>query len=77
MNWIPLSAADVKPAIAVKLASYACTSLPIETPKFALAFVAIVAPVPPSLTANVPVILVALKSTANLFDSITKPPFVL
>ena len=31
--------------------------------------------VPPSLTANVPVILVAPKSTANSVDSITKPPF--
>ena len=33
------------------------------------------APVPPSLIANVPVILLASNLTANLFDSITKPPF--
>ena len=37
MNWIPLSAADVKPAIAVKSASYACTSLPIANPNEVLA----------------------------------------
>ena len=35
-----------------------------------------VAPVPPSPTANVPVIEEAAKSTASLLDSITKPPFV-
>ena len=74
VNCIPLSAADVKPAIAAKSASYACTSLPIANPKFVLAFNSVVAPVPPSLTANVPVMLLAPKLTANLLDSITIPP---
>ena len=35
-----------------------------------------VAPVPPSPTASVPVMEEAPRSTASLFDSITKPPFV-
>ena len=36
----------------------------------------LVAPVPPSVTDNVPVILVAPKSIANLSLSMTAPPFV-
>ena len=32
VNWIPLSAADVKPAMAANSASYACTSVPITRP---------------------------------------------
>ena len=43
-----MSAADVKPAIAAKSASYACTSDPIANPKFVLAAEAFDAPVPPS-----------------------------
>ena len=50
VNWIPLSAAEVKPAIAAKSASYSCTSLPIANPKFVLASLAVVAPVPPNET---------------------------
>ena len=37
----------------------------------------VVAPVPPSLTAKVPVIALAPKSIANLFWSIIRPPPVL
>ena len=37
MNCIPLSAADVRPAIAANSASYACTWVPIVNPKEALA----------------------------------------
>ena len=37
VNWIPLLAAEVNPAIAASSASYAWTSVPIATPKFVLA----------------------------------------
>ena len=42
VNWIPLFAAEVNPAIACSSASYACTLVPIATPKFVLAVAAFV-----------------------------------
>ena len=44
-------------------------------PRAEAAAEAVVAPVPPSPMANVPVIEEAPRSTASLLDSITKPPF--
>jgi len=49
--------------------------VPITKPKFDLALEAVVAPVPPSPTASVPVIELAARSTAISEDSITSPPF--
>ena len=37
VNWIPLSAAEVNPAIALRSASNACTFVPIAKPKLVLA----------------------------------------
>ena len=65
----------VKPAISLSCASNACTSDPIATPKAVLAALALVAPVPPSEIAKVPVIELAARSTAISADSITSPPF--
>ena len=49
--------------------------MPIASPNAVLAALALVAPVPPSEIARVPVIELAAKSTANSVDSMTKPPF--
>ena len=65
----------VKPAISLNCASNACTSDPIATPNAVLAALALVAPVPPSPIASVPVIELAARSTAISADSITSPPF--
>ena len=46
-----------------------------STPKFVLASEALLAPVPPSAIARVPVIEEAPRSTAISVDSITSPPF--
>ena len=66
-----MSAADVKPAIADSSASCAWTSVPMTKPRLVLAASAVVAPVPPSATANSPVILDAARSKASSVDSIT------
>ena len=48
--------------------------MPIASPKAVLAALAVVAPVPPSPIASVPVIELAARSTAISVDSITSPP---
>jgi len=63
--------------MSLSCASNACTSDPIATPKAVLAALALVAPVPPSPIASVPVIELAARSTAISVDSITSPPLAL
>ena len=62
-----------KPFPAVTVA----TKLPVVCCPNEIRLSSVVAPVPPSLIANVPVIELAPKSTANLLSSITRPPPVL
>ena len=62
-----------KPLPAVTVA----TKLPVVWLPSVMRLLRVVAPVPPSLTANVPVIELAPKSTANLFSSMIRPPPVL
>ena len=50
---------------------------PVPLPKRMPPSVKVVAPVPPSPTARVPVMEEAARSTAISVDSITKPPFAL
>ena len=59
----------------MSLSECGSTSVPITRPRFVLAPEAVALPVPPSDTANVPVIELAPRSTAISVDSITKPPF--
>ena len=70
----PLSE-GVRPATSANCASKAWTFVPIANPKAVLAALALVAPVPPSPIASVPVIELAARSTATSADSITSPPF--
>ena len=72
---IKLLSVGVKPAISLSCASKAWTFVPISNPKAVLAALALVAPVPPSPIASVPVIELAARSTAISEDSITSPPF--
>ena len=62
-------------ASSVNLSECGSTSVPITRPKEVLAAEALVAPVPPSPIASVPVIELAARSTAISEDSITSPPF--
>ena len=61
-------------ASSVSLSECGSTSVPITSPRFVLAPLAEVDPVPPSPTANVPVIELAERLTAISVDSIVSPP---
>lgn len=60
--------------VSVSVKSANVGELPIPSPKFVAAAPAVVAPVPPSATANVPVMELASNFTATAPDSNTKPP---
>ena len=51
-----------------------CTKLPVVCVPIVIKLFRVVAPVPPSPTASVPVMDDASSLTASLFDSKTKPP---
>ena len=68
---------DVAPVLVIPLPPViVCTKLPVVCVPIVIKLFRLVAPVPPSLTAKVPVIADAPRLTASLLDSITNPPFV-
>ena len=75
-NECAMFSPDVAPVLAIPSPPViVCTKLPDVCVPMVIKLSRVVAPVPPSPTANVPVMEEAAKSTASLLDSITKPPF--